>query len=38
MNWADYAILATLGLSMLMGLWRGFIGEYPRETEIVELN
>ncbi len=27
MNWADYAILAILGLSMLMGLWRGFIGE-----------
>ena len=27
MNWADYAILAVLGLSVLMGLWRGFIGE-----------
>lgn len=27
MNWADYAILAVLGLSILMGLWRGFIGE-----------
>lgn len=27
MNWADYAILALLGLSMLMGLWRGFIAE-----------
>ncbi|MBO9662348.1 CvpA family protein [Dokdonella sp.] len=27
MNWADYAILAILGLSVLMGLWRGFIGE-----------
>ncbi len=27
MNWADYAIVATLGLSVLMGLWRGFIGE-----------
>lgn len=27
MNWADYTILAVLGLSVLMGLWRGFIGE-----------
>lgn len=27
MNWVDYAILATLGLSVLMGLWRGFVGE-----------
>jgi membrane protein required for colicin V production len=27
MNWADYAILAVLTLSVLMGLWRGFIGE-----------
>lgn len=27
MNWADYCILATLGLSVLMGLWRGLIGE-----------
>ena len=27
MNWADYTILAILGLSILMGLWRGFIGE-----------
>ena len=27
MNWADYAILAVLLLSVLMGLWRGFIGE-----------
>lgn len=27
MNWADYAILAILGLSVLMGLWRGFIAE-----------
>ena len=27
MNWADYAILAVLALSVLMGLWRGFIGE-----------
>jgi membrane protein required for colicin V production len=27
MNWADYSILAALGLSVLMGLWRGFIAE-----------
>ena len=27
MNWADYCILAALSLSVLMGLWRGFIGE-----------
>ncbi len=27
MNWADYVILAVLGLSVLMGLWRGFVGE-----------
>ena len=27
MNWADIAILAVLGLSMLMGLWRGLISE-----------
>ena len=27
MNWADYAILAVIGLSVLMGLWRGFVGE-----------
>ena len=27
MNWADYAILAVLGLSVLMGLWRGFVAE-----------
>ena len=27
MNWADYCILAALGLSVLMGLVRGFIGE-----------
>lgn len=27
MNWADYAILAMLGLSVLMGLWRGFVVE-----------
>jgi len=27
MNWADYAILAVLGLSILVGIWRGFVGE-----------
>jgi membrane protein required for colicin V production len=27
MNWADYCIIAVLVLSVLMGLWRGFIGE-----------
>ncbi|MEO7325828.1 MAG: CvpA family protein [Dokdonella sp.] len=27
MNWVDYTIVAVLGLSVLMGLWRGFIGE-----------
>lgn len=27
MNWFDIAIIATLGLSILVGLWRGFIGE-----------
>lgn len=27
MNWADYTIIAVLGLSVLMGLWRGFVGE-----------
>ncbi len=27
MNWADYTILGVLGLSVLMGLWRGLIGE-----------
>jgi membrane protein required for colicin V production len=27
MNFADYCILAALGLSVLMGLWRGFIAE-----------
>ena len=27
MNWADYVIVAALALSVLMGLWRGFIGE-----------
>jgi membrane protein required for colicin V production len=26
-NWADYCIIAALALSVLMGLWRGFIGE-----------
>jgi membrane protein required for colicin V production len=27
MNWADYCVVAALVLSVLMGLWRGFIGE-----------
>ena len=27
MNWADLTILAVVALSVLMGLWRGFIGE-----------
>jgi membrane protein required for colicin V production len=27
MNWFDIAILVTLALSILIGLWRGFIGE-----------
>jgi membrane protein required for colicin V production len=27
MNWSDYTIIAVLALSVLMGLWRGFIGE-----------
>ena len=27
MNWFDYAIISTLALSILVGLWRGFIGE-----------
>ena len=27
MNWADYCIVVALALSVLMGLWRGFIGE-----------
>ena len=27
MNWADYIILAILGLSVLIGLWRGLISE-----------
>ena len=27
MNWADYAILGILGLSVLIGLWRGLISE-----------
>jgi len=26
-NWADYTILAVLGLSVLIGLWRGLISE-----------
>lgn len=27
MNWADYAIVATIALSLTVGLWRGFIKE-----------
>lgn len=27
MNWADYIILAVLGVSVLIGLWRGLISE-----------
>lgn len=27
MNWADYTIVAVLGLSVVMGLWRGLVGE-----------
>ncbi|MFC4527490.1 CvpA family protein [Dyella halodurans] len=27
MNWADYIILAVVGLSVLIGLWRGLISE-----------
>lgn len=27
MNWTDYLILAVLGLSVLIGLWRGLISE-----------
>lgn len=27
MNWADYCVIGMLALSVLMGLWRGFIGE-----------
>lgn len=27
MNWADYIIVAVLGVSVLMGLWRGFVSE-----------
>ncbi len=27
MNWADYCIIGVLVLSVLMGLWRGLIGE-----------
>jgi membrane protein required for colicin V production len=27
MNWTDYTIIAVLGLSVLMGLWRGFVAE-----------
>ncbi len=27
MNWADFAILGIIGLSVLIGIWRGFIKE-----------
>lgn len=27
MNWADYAIVGILALSVLIGLWRGFVSE-----------
>src|SRR5215475_12110298 len=27
LNWADYCIIVALALSVLMGLWSGFIGE-----------
>lgn len=27
MNWADYAIIAVLALSVLVGLWRGLVSE-----------
>ena len=27
MNWIDYAIIGVLGLSVLIGLWRGLIAE-----------
>jgi len=27
MNWVDYCIIGVLALSVLMGLWRGLIGE-----------
>jgi membrane protein required for colicin V production len=27
MNWADYCIIGVLALSVLMGLWRGLLGE-----------
>jgi len=27
LNWADYCVIGVLVLSVLMGLWRGFIGE-----------
>lgn len=27
MNWADYVILGVLGISVLIGLWRGFVSE-----------
>ena len=27
-NWADYGVLAVLGLSLIIGLWRGFLREF----------
>lgn len=27
LNWFDYAIITTLALSIIVGVWRGFIGE-----------
>src|SRR5690606_38819869 len=27
MNWIDYAIIGVLGLSVLIGLWRGLVAE-----------
>jgi membrane protein required for colicin V production len=27
MNWTDYCIIGMLAMSVIMGLWRGFIGE-----------
>ncbi|MGP1667661.1 MAG: CvpA family protein, partial [Rhodanobacter sp.] len=27
MNWVDYAIIGVLGLSVVIGLWRGLVSE-----------